>query len=49
MLLLRQGDIGSIALPTNLSESIRLRLAGVAERDAPLHLLVKLAAVMGGR
>ena len=34
-----EGQIGSIALPTNLSESLRLRLASVAERDAPLHLL----------
>ena len=43
-----EGDIGDVKLPTNLSESLRLRLASVAERDAPLHLLVKLAAVLGG-
>ena len=43
-----EGDIGKIALPTNLAESIRLRLAAVAERDPSLDLLLKLVAVMGG-
>ena len=35
-------------MPTNLAESIRLRLAGVAERDPSLDLLLKLVAVLGG-
>ena len=40
-----KGEIGMMALPSNLSDSLRLRLAVVERCDAPLHLLVKLAAV----
>ena len=42
-----EGDVGSVALPNNLSDSIRLRLATVEEQDHDLHTLLKLAAVRG--
>ena len=42
-----EGDIASTPLPTSLSESIRLRLAKVAERDASLDTLLKLCAALG--
>ena len=43
-----EGDIASTHLPTSLSQSIRLRLAKVEERDAALDLVLKLCACMGG-
>ena len=43
-----EGDIASTPLPTSLSESIRLRLAKVEERDPALDLVLKLCSCMGG-
>ena len=43
-----EGELESLRLPQTLRESIRLRLAGVAESDANLGFLLKLAAVLGG-
>ena len=43
-----EGDIASTHLPTSLSQSIRLRLAKVEERDPALDLVLKLCACMGG-
>ena len=38
----------SLTLPTNLNQSIRLRLATVDETDPALALLLSAMAVLGG-
>ena len=43
-----EGSLDSLRLPTNVSESIRLRIEAVQERDPHLNRLLQLTAVMGG-
>ena len=43
-----EGELSELELPTNLSDSIRLRLAMVRDRDSDLDWLLKLVVVMGG-
>ena len=43
-----EGELESCPLPTSLLESIRLRLSAVQESDAPVFLLLQVAAVLGG-
>ena len=43
-----EGTMESLKLPTNLQDSLRMRLAGVEASDPPLHLLLQLMACMGG-
>ena len=43
-----EGAMESLKLPTNLQDSLRMRLAGVEASDPPLHLLLQLMACMGG-